>query len=253
MKLKKLAFGVFFSVLFLNLSLCLCGAEPIRVAIYQDKGVARKAPPLLMEILSEDPAFEAKCVSGQDIRDGILEQFDLILLPGGSGRGEAASMQPEGVEKVKEFVRSGKGYLGICAGAYFPIQQGFMNAETKSPKWVRGQAMLEIELTEAGLEVFGEEFKGTQIVRYHNGPIIHVNVDPNGPEVEVLSWFRTETSKGDAPVGIQVNSPAMVRTTYGDGHIVTFSPHPESSGSETLKLFVPRALRYLYLKNQQSN
>ena len=242
--------------LFLALLICFTAASvwasgSIRVAIYQDKGVAKKAPPLLAEILAKDPAFETQLVNGQDIRDGILEQFDLFLLPGGSGLGEAASMQPEGVEKVKEFVCSGKGYLGICAGAYFPMQQGFMNAKTKSPKWVRGQAMLEVELTEAGVEIFGEEFKEKQLIRYHNGPIININVDPNGPNVEVLSWFRTETSKGDAPVGIQVNSPAMVKTTYGKGHIITFSPHPESSGSETLTLFVPRALHYL--KSQQSN
>lgn len=249
MKSSKLAFSSLLGILFFCMSLNLWAAETIRVAIYQDKGVGKNGPPRLMEILAEAPEFEAKIVNGQDIRNGVLDQFDLFLLPGGSGLGEAASMQPEGVEKVKEFVRSGKGYLGICAGAYFPIQQNFMNAKTKSPLWRRGKAMLELELSDAGLEMFGEEFKGTQIVRYSNGPIIDINVDPNGPKVEVLSWFRTETAQNDTPVGIQVNSPAMVRTTYGKGHIITFSPHPESS--DTLKFFVPRALHYL--KAQQTN
>ncbi len=44
---------------------------------------------------------------GQQIREGVLDKFDLVLLPGGSGREQGKSMGPEGVAKLKEFVASG--------------------------------------------------------------------------------------------------------------------------------------------------
>ena len=260
MRSRIFSFAIFSFIIF-TAAACLRASEPVapsessaaiqeaaaeipasgklKVAIYslsmQKKRIAR--------ILEEDGAFECTPVSGEDIKNGILEGFDFVLLPGGSGRGQARSMQPEGVANLKKFVHDGNGYLGICAGAYFPMQQGFLNGNTKSPKWLRGEEHLDLELTEEGLEVFGEEFRGIQKVRYANGPVFDINIDPNMPQVEVLAWFRSETAKNGTPAGIQVNSPAMVRTTYGNGMLITFSPHPESS--DTLCVFLPKALRYM--------
>ena len=66
-------------------------------------------------------------------------------------------MQPAGVAKLKAFVKSGKGYIGFCAGAYFPIDQRFMdNAQIKTRNWQRGLAFLKIEPTDLGVKIFGE-------------------------------------------------------------------------------------------------
>ena len=202
--------------------------EPaIHMAVYGDKGAPGHVhfPTLLKKV----PDIEVEVINGQQIRDGILDKFDLVLLPGGSGKGQGDSMGPEGVAKLKEFVASGKGYIGICAGAYVPMQQGFMNAKTKDPRWRRGKAMLDIEFSEAGLKIFGEKYKGIQTVKYANGPIMDVNISTNLPPVEVLAWFRTETAANGTPEGIQVDSPAIVLTTYGKGKMFVVSPHPEQT------------------------
>ncbi|MBR5710900.1 MAG: hypothetical protein IKX40_09090, partial [Thermoguttaceae bacterium] len=108
----------------------------IRVAMYADDGVGSNAYKNFPPIFESAPRFEMTKVTGQQIRDGILDNFDIFLLPGGMSSTEAESMQPEGVKKLKEFIKSGKGYLGFCAGAYFPIDQRFMdNAQMKTRLW----------------------------------------------------------------------------------------------------------------------
>ena len=198
-----------------------------RLAVYGDKGAPGFShfPPLLKNV----PDIQVEVINGQQVRDGILDKFDLVLLPGGSGRGQGDSMGPEGVRKLKDFVASGKGYIGICAGAYVPMQQDFMNAKTKDPRWRRGKANLKIEFSEAGLNLFGEKYKGLQEVKYANGPIMDVNISSNKPPVEVLAWFRTEVADPGSPAGIQVDSPAIVMTTYGKGTMLIISPHPEQT------------------------
>ncbi len=202
-------------------------APAIRLAVYGDKGApgARNFPPLLKDASD----IKVEILDGQQIRDGALDRFDLVLLPGGSGKGQGDSMGPEGVEKVKQFVASGKGFIGICAGAYFPIQQGFLNAKTKDPRWRRGKAFLKIEFSETALKLFGEQYKGLQEVKYANGPVMDANISTNLPPVEVLAWFRTETAANGTPEGIQVNSPAILLSTYGKGTMLVISPHPEQT------------------------
>ena len=237
-------FVILFIFLFLSgLAAAQTEETKIRVAVYKDKGVGKGSAEMLVRIIEQDPAFEYRIINGQDIRDGVLDQFDLFVLPGGSGRGEAASMQPEGVEKVKAFVRSGRGYLGICAGAYFPLQQEFINVTRKSTLWQRGHAKLKIELTDLGREVFGQEYVGELEVNYHNGPVININENPDMPKVEVLAWFRSEVAENGTPEGIQINSPAMIFTRYEKGPVITISPHPE--GTKGLKGFINSALHYL--------
>lgn len=198
----------------------------IRVALYKDGGVSAgyKNDVAVME---QDPTIEFELVNGEQIRNDVLKDFDIVFFPGGSGKGQGKSLGEDGVKKVKEFIKSGKGYIGICAGAYLPIQQEFINAQTKDPRWQRGSTELMIEFSELGLKIVGDKFKGLQEIHYGNGPVMNINIIPNKPNVEVLAWYRTETAKNGTPEGIQVNSPAILLTTYGKGTVVTISPHPE--------------------------
>lgn len=220
-----------FSLVFLVLSFssCLAGqaeSRVLRVALYCDAGTSRDVDPLFSKIIDKDPAFKLGLIKGEDIRQGALDNYDLLILPGGTGMGQARSMKESGIEKVKEFVASGKGLLGICAGAYFPIQQNFLNAKFKSPLWKRGMGTVQIEFSELGKKVIKNQ-DGLIDILYAQGPIVDVNVYPNMPHCEVLAWYRSEMAKNDTPVGIQVNSPAVLLTTYGKGTIITSSPHPE--------------------------
>ena len=58
---------------------------PIRVAIYDDEGVGSAGPTNLERCLSREQGFATERVTGEDIRGGCLDRFDVVIVPGGSG------------------------------------------------------------------------------------------------------------------------------------------------------------------------
>src|SRR5262249_31175158 len=150
---------------------------------------------------------------------GSLKDFDVVIFTGGSGSAQAKTIGEKGREEVREFVRRGGGYVGICAGAYlacsgFDWGVGVLDARTVSNKWQRGVGEVEMELTPDGGKVAGLP-PSQRAVHYANGPIIQPNERADIPDYEVLAWFRTELAKNGSPVGVMVNSPAIARGTFG--------------------------------------
>ena len=80
-------------------------------------------------------------------------------------------------------------------------------------------------------------------MRYVNGPIlVPAGVDLL-PDFQPLAHFRTELAKNDTPVGLMVNSPAIVAGNCGKGRVLVSSPHPEQTPG--LEHFVPKAVRWV--------
>lgn len=232
------------SLLLLALARGLVAAEipVIKVAVYDDKGATGKGIPCVTEIMGKTADIKLTKFKGADIAAGALKDYDLVMFTGGSGSAEAGGLGEKGREEVREFVRNGGGYVGICAGAYlacsgFEWGVGVLNAKTVSSKWRRGQGEVKIEG-----EAFGEKLSDRGI-RYSNGPIIKADVRKDLPEFEVLLAFRTELAENDTPVGVMVNAPAMVRSTYGLGRVFTSSPHPEQTAG--LEPIVEKAVRWV--------
>ncbi len=228
----------------LLLTLCLAAAEGpvIRVAVYDDKGATGKGIPCVTDIAGRTADIKLTRLKGADIAAGGLRGYDLVLFTGGSGSAEASGLGEKGREEVRDFVRHGGGYVGICAGAYlacsgFEWGLGVLNAKTVSSKWRRGQGEVRIEG-----EAFGEKLSDRGI-RYSNGPIIKADVRKDLPGFETLIAFRTELAENDTPVGVMVNAPAMVRATYGLGRVFTSSPHPEQTAG--LEPLVEKAMRWV--------
>ncbi len=228
---------------FLLLILGLGAAEVpvIKVAVYEDKGATGKGIPCVTEIMSRTDDIKLTRLKGADIAAGGLRGYDLVMFTGGSGSAEAAGLGEKGREEVRDFVRNGGGYVGICAGAYlacsgFEWGVGILNAKTVSSKWRRGQGEVKVEG-----EAFGEKLTDRG-VRYANGPIIKADVRKDLPAFETLVSFSTELAENDTPVGVMVNAPAMVRSSYGLGRVFTSSPHPEQTAG--LENLVVQAVRW---------
>jgi glutamine amidotransferase-like uncharacterized protein len=230
-----------FAFLLLTLGLVAVEKPVIKVAVYDDKGATGKGIPSVEAILGQTADIKVTRLKGADIANGGLQGYDLVMFTGGSGSAEAAGLGEKGREEVRDFVRHGGGYVGICAGAYlactgFEWGVGVLNAKTVSPKWRRGQGEVKIDG-----QAFGEKLADRGI-RYANGPIIKADVRKDLPEFEVLVTFRSELALNDTPVGVMVNAPAMVRSSYGLGRVFTSSPHPEqTTGLEPL---VEKAVRW---------
>jgi len=230
-----------FAFLWLTLGLVAADRPVIKVAVYDDKGATGKGIPSVEAILGQTADIKVTRLKGADFANGGLQGFDLVMFTGGSGSAEAAGLGEKGREEVRDFVRQGGGYVGICAGAYlacsgFEWGVGVLNAKTVSPKWRRGQGEVKIDG-----HAFGEKLVDRGI-RYANGPIIKADVRKDLPDFEVLVTFRSELALNDTPVGVMVHSPAMVRSTFGLGRVFTSSPHPEQTAG--LEPLVDQAVRW---------
>ena len=231
-----------FAILLLTLGLGSAELPVIKVAVYDDVGATGKGIPCVEVIAGKTSDIKLTKLKGADIAAGGLKGYDLVMFTGGSGSAEAGGLGEKGREEVRTFVRNGGGYVGICAGAYlactgFEWGVGVLNAKTVSPKWRRGQGEVKIDG-----QAFGEKLTDRG-VRYANGPIIKADIRKDLPEFETLVSFRTELAENDTPVGVMVNAPAMVRSTFGLGRVFTSSPHLEQTAG--LEPLVEKAVRWV--------
>lgn len=62
-------------------------------------------------------------ISDQDVRSGILKDYEILIVPGGPDAGESyyEGLGELGFNEIKSFVEDGGLYLGSCAGSYFPL------------------------------------------------------------------------------------------------------------------------------------
>jgi putative intracellular protease/amidase len=220
---------------------------PVRVAVFAGEG-ARKTKGPAAEAVERVPGFEVRLVTGEDIRAGKLKDFRVLIQPGGSGSGQAKDLGPEGRERVKEFVKQGGGYIGICAGAYLASRSydwslHILDAEVLDrAHWARGTGDVELKLSPKGREFFAA--KGDVVtVYYGQGPLLAPGKDDAIPDYEALAAYQTEIhSRGGAKPGVMKGTTAAARGTYGAGRVFCFSPHPEKTDSPEARAMFRNAL-----------
>ncbi len=209
-------------------------AGPLRVAICDHTEEPTKGAANLLRILTVDNGFQTDRVTSQQIADGVLDQYDVVAFPGGSGSGQAKRLGEAGAAAVKDFVSTGGGYVGICAGAYLASSQyewslGLINARVfDRVHWARGQSQVELSMTPAGQRsLTGGE--ATVPVYYGQGPLLLPDDHEDLPPYEVLASYQTEVALKGAPECAMIGTHAIVRGQYGDGRVLCISPHPETS------------------------
>lgn len=216
----------------------------LRVALYKGPGTGGAGPPSLMKRLNRPPESSITEVSPEQIRDGVLTNFHVVIFGGGSGSKEAEAIGEIGRSNVVQFVANGGGYIGICAGAYlctagYPWSLKMVNVKTVSPKWQRGRATLTLETTPRGREILGTTATNLEVL-YHNGPVVKAAEMEGLPAFEPLAYYRSEVASNNTPVGVMVNSPAMLAGEFQKGRVVFVSPHPEQT--KGLEDLVPNAI-----------
>lgn len=220
--------------------------ERIRVALFDDYGSFGKGVPRCTELLKGQKDITVTLVKPELIREGGLQDFDVVIFTGGSGGKQAGTLGLVGREQIRRFVDAGGGYIGICAGNYlacdgFPWGLKILDAKTKSSKWARGEGEVKIEFTPKGREILGLP-EGLLDIRYANGPVFDPAGSPEIGDFEPLAYFRTELAENGSPKGAQINSPAMVIGQYGQGRVLCSSPHPEQQPG--MEAFIVKAVRW---------
>ncbi len=217
------------------------------IGVYDGGGVGGSGVRNLLRQLPELDDVAVARIGPTEIKAGALTGFDVVIFSGGMGGSQSRWLGETGRVNVKRFVDQGGGYVGICAGSYlacrgFSWGLGILDARTRSPKWKRGKATVQMQLTEAGRNTLVDRDEPFGVL-YANGPIIEPAHDEDLPDFETLAVFRTEVARNGTPKGLMVDTPAVVRGRFGEGRVVCFSPHPEQT--KGLHDLVLRAVAWL--------
>ena len=203
-----------------------------KAAVYRGAGASDTCALASLEILNNADNCKADFISAKEIQDGALKDYDVVLFPGGTASGERKALGKDGWKELVNFLENGGGYYGTCAGAYLALvnlereEANLIDAELQDGEWERGEAILEIELTDEGRKVVGD-IEGRLNISYQNGPVFHpANYDKLTP-YKTLAYFRTETAENGSVKGVQIDSPAIAYGEFGKGRVVICSPHPE--------------------------
>jgi len=209
-------------------------AAPIRVAVYEDEGSETAATFFDQTVGIDKAHFKLTHVTAGDIRNGVLKNYDVVIQGGGGSIAQAKSLEPAGRDAIREFVRAGGGYLGVCAGAYLAAsdkdyQLGLINARVIDREhWARGRGDVVLDFSKTGQQElkFPQE-KAT--VLYHQGPLLAPDNKSDLPAYTPVALFETEVAQKGAPHGVMQGTTAMASATFGKGRVFVISPHPEQT------------------------
>ena len=205
-----------------------------RVAVYDHSNGSANGPKNLMQFLTAENGFDCQRVSPAEIREGRLRDFDALVMHGGSGSLQAKKLEEKGRAEVRDFVRNGGGYIGICAGSYLASSHydwslDLINARVwDRSHWARGQGTVKLGVTSSGQQILNTN--STEVdVYYGQGPLLVPDNDPDLPGYEVLARYDSEVAQKGAQPGAMSGTHAIIRSVFGSGRVICFSPHPEKS------------------------
>lgn len=220
-------------------------ANAVKVAILYDpvkleeKEDGYPSPALTSALSDNLMPIHAEEISLPDLLDGALlsRRFTLICVPGGFAPNFVQRLGTIGLERIKEFVASGGGYVGLCAGAYLGSIEGLALLPIEIVdvhRWARGSGPCQLRFTRDGAKAVGA-LSGSNVqpvtVRYANGPIMRIC----GASVATLAVFATEFRgwRGDYPPAMDGTPAVVIGRQDGTGGVVALvSPHMEDGTDE---------------------
>jgi len=199
-------------------------SKTIRVLIYNGNGAISDCVTGIETALNSAntknlvPGYYFTYSTSKSITTSILFNYDILAMPGGtSGKTYINSVSGS---VIRNFVSTGHGYLGICAGAYSGSQyvDGLYTAWGVAPdvrcKKVSHEGTLPVTMTSSGNQLLSTS--GTIIMAHYNGPAMY----SSGGSIVTFATYA------DSSTGYK-NYDAIVGDTYGSGRTVLSGPHPE--------------------------
>jgi len=211
----------------------------VDVAYYNGEG-AWVISEAILSNMTEWMGCSFTTVTGQDIKDGCLDDYDVLMWPGGRYPEYWIDVGLEGKAEIQEFVSEGGGYLGICAGAYYAADyMVWMDDDAYPPPDYK------VEGDELNLDLFPGVAHGPifEIADRNNTywAMTEINiVDQTHPITESMPNPMTMFYLGgpylepydDASVSILgeydiIGKAAIIACSYGEGRVFLIGPHGE--------------------------
>lgn len=222
----------FLICLFISLLTSGCQSHQVenntpQIALYSESGADERCI-LATTRMFEWMDYDVTLLNADSINIISLNRFNLICFPGGDMYQYSQNISADGFEKIRKFIRTGGGYIGICGGAYFTGEKVFwqgnqlpMNSLAIFPGITQGPIdeiapfphckMCKTKIVNTSHPITQTEPDTTWIC-YCYGPIFLPNEEA---EIEILGRYD---------IGDQ---PSMVAFEYGMGRVFIIGTHPE--------------------------
>ena len=207
-------------------------AAPLRIAVYVDKGARNLGVFHWLEITSRASNAVMTPVDGEAVRTGALDSADVLVMPGGSSVQESKSLGAEGREKIRAFVKNGGGYIGTCAGCCLLMESSkchpdMLNMIPYTFSVCGGKTDLSIMFNQRATDLAGIR-KGTEKVRYSEGPVPVPSLPVKEADVEVVAYYNSDVNAQSAKERTSMaGQAAAIAGTYGKGRLFAIAVHPE--------------------------
>ena len=243
---------------FFIIAMCLVGlsawsmgvGNKVRVGVFQGNGGAQTCIWETIASIQLDPDMAVRTITTGDIANGVLKDLDAIIIPGGEGTTQYMNLGEENMERIRNFIRSGKGAVGICAGAYlFTDTPEYACMHINGGKAIdiehdnRGHGISAFSLTAEGKKLFPELAKRDKsYVMYYEGPVL-VKSDSIPLPYTTMAIMETDVhEEGNAPANMTNNRPFFIANEYGKGRVFSSISHPEATPG--MMWMIPRMVRW---------
>ena len=203
------------------------GVQTSDIALYSGQGTDEGCIQAT-ENMFEWMGYTVRLVTSNDINNGGLDNFKILCVPGGDMYQYSQDISSKGKENIKDFIRDGGSYIGICGGSYFTgekvIWQGNQLPMTPLgifPGTTRGPVdeiapypqcvMCKVNIVDSTHPITQSEQDSTWII-YCYGPMF---TPDTGADISILGRYD---------IG---NQPMMISFDYGDGRVFIIGTHPE--------------------------
>lgn len=208
----------------------------ISIGLFKGSGAHKGAVKTASEFLSNHDGVSFRTFNTNDVLTGKIDDLDVVFFPGGSGSQQGNALGESGRERIRQLVKNGMGYIGICAGSYLASQGNetklkISNFYNKTGgNWKRGDKDVIAEADFHGRPV---RFK----IHFENGPLFSPTTEPGIPPYVPLGVYVTETysTKNNTHKGEMMGTPVVAASRYGKGRVLLFSPNPMLGASDALQ------------------
>ncbi|MFW9975229.1 MAG: BPL-N domain-containing protein [Candidatus Thorarchaeota archaeon] len=167
-------------------------------------------------------------LSASDINYGNLAGYNMVVIPGGWAGTYNVELAGTGISEIRNFVRNGGAFFGVCAGAYFGCDRIVWEGETLE---------YQMDLFEgSGIGPVEEiatwpNYAMAEIILNHSSSIIDFSGEPSNHSIMYYGgpWFNVTGVEGIHSLATYAanNESAMIAFEYEEGRVFLSGPHPE--------------------------
>lgn len=200
--------------------------KTVRILVYSGSGTSSNCILQIENCIEESNSqnfisgVKFTCNTSNRINNQSLSGYDVLIMPGSSEGYDYLDNDDIEVDDLKSFIASGKGFIGICAGAYSGAEyygnriSGWGIAPHVISYYSLETGNLTINITESGNQLWG--YNGSKVISHINGPAMRTS----GGQAVTFAVYGDENTSYEG-------SAAVVGDYYGDGRTVLSGVHPE--------------------------